>query len=168
MDAVVLQRADHLQPGAVADVGQTRVGLCPAEVALENPAVRRTVEQRTPALQLTDAGRVQLPGVDFGHAPVVEVLPAAHRVGEMHPPVVTIIYRRERGGDASFRHDCMSLAEQRLAHEPYGQVAGRSLDGCPQARTARTDYQHVVFVRMVLVHPMILQSVQTPIEQSRT
>ena len=62
----------------------------------------------------------------------------------------------------------MSLAEQRLAYESHGYVAGRSFAGRPQTRATRTDDQHVVFVRLVLAHPMILQSVQAPIEHSRT
>ena len=51
MDAVVLQRPDHLQAGPVAHVREARI-LVPAEVALENPAVRscgRTARPRPPA-----------------------------------------------------------------------------------------------------------------------
>ena len=54
VDAVVLQGADHLQPGAVADVGQARV-LVAAEVALEDAAVFRAVEDGPPGFQLADA-----------------------------------------------------------------------------------------------------------------
>ena len=69
-DGVVLERADHLQAGAVADVGQPGVAVA-AEVALEDPAVRRAVEQGAPLLELEHPlGR--LLGVDLGHPPVVD------------------------------------------------------------------------------------------------
>ena len=89
VDAVVLQRADHLQAGAVADVRQPRIAVA-AEVALQDAAVLRAVEDRAPGLQLAHAvGR--LLGVQLGHAPVVEVLAAAHRVGEVDLPAVAIV-----------------------------------------------------------------------------
>ena len=47
----VLQRADHLQAGAVADVRQPRVAVA-AEVALQDAAVLRAVEERAPVLEL--------------------------------------------------------------------------------------------------------------------
>src|SRR6187401_755348 len=49
---VVLERADHLQAGAVADVCKTRI-LMAAEVSLKDAAVRRSIEDRTPRLELT-------------------------------------------------------------------------------------------------------------------
>ena len=89
VDAVILQRADHLQAGAVADVRQARIAVA-AEVALEDPAVLGAVEHRAPGLELADAvGRFL--GVQLGHAPVVEVLAAAHRVGEVDLPVVAVV-----------------------------------------------------------------------------
>ncbi len=89
MNAVILERADHFQPGAVADVGEPRIPVS-AEVALEDAAVRRPVEQRAPCLELAHPGRRFL-GVELRHAPVVDVLAAAHRVGEVDLPVVAVI-----------------------------------------------------------------------------
>ena len=81
---MILQRADHLEAGAIADVREPRV-LVTSEVALEDLPVLRAIEDRAPLLELTNAIwrflRVQL-----GHAPLVEVLPAAHRVGEVRLP----------------------------------------------------------------------------------
>ena len=51
MDAVILQRADHLEAGAIADVREPRIAVA-AEVALEDAAVGRAVEQRAPRLEL--------------------------------------------------------------------------------------------------------------------
>ena len=50
-DDLLLQGADDLQAGAVADVSQPRVGVA-AEVALADPAVLGPVEQRAVSLQL--------------------------------------------------------------------------------------------------------------------
>ena len=85
-DRALLEGADHLQAGAVADVGEPGVAVA-AEVALGDQAVVGAVEQRAPLLELDDPlGR--LLGVQLGHPPVVEHLPAAHGVAEVHLPVV--------------------------------------------------------------------------------
>src|SRR5947209_8702075 len=68
-DQLLLQGADHLQPGPVADVREPRV-LVAAEVALADLAVRCAVEQRAPGLQLPDPVR-RLLGMQLGHPPVV-------------------------------------------------------------------------------------------------
>ena len=54
VDAVVLQRADHLEAGAVADVREARIAVA-AEVALQDAAVRRAIEHRAPRLELAHA-----------------------------------------------------------------------------------------------------------------
>ena len=87
--AVILQRADQLEAGAVADVREPRIAMA-AEVALVDAAVRRAIEHRAPGFELAHAvGRFL--GVQLGHAPVVDVLAAAHRVGEVHLPVVAVV-----------------------------------------------------------------------------
>ena len=110
VDAVVLQRPDHLEARAIADVREARI-LVAAEVALEDAAVRRAIEERAPGLELADAIR-RFPGVQLGHPPVVDVLAAAHRVGEMHLPAVAVVDVGERRRDAAFRHDGVRLAEK--------------------------------------------------------
>ena len=50
--------------------------------------------------------------MQLGHAPVVEVLSASHRVGEMNSPVVAIIDIGECGRHAPFRHYGMRFAEE--------------------------------------------------------
>ena len=164
MDPVILERADHLEPGAVADVRQPRIFVA-AEIALQDPAVGRAVEERAPCLELADAiGRFL--GVQLRHAPVVDVLAAAHRVGEMDLPVVAVVDVRESGGDAAFGHHGVRLAEQRLAHQTDLDTRRRRLDRGAQSGAARADDEHVVLVG--LVRQRILQSVRTPIEQRRT
>ena len=164
VDAVILQRADHLEAGAVADVRQPRI-LVAAEVALEDPAVRRAIEHRAPGFELAHPiGR--FPGVQLRHPPVVDVLPAAHGVGEVHLPAVAIVDVGERGGDAAFGHHRVRLAQQRLAQQTDANTRRRRFDGGAQPGAARADDEHIVLVR--LVRQRILQSVRTPIEQRRT
>ena len=151
VDAVILQRADHLEAGAIADVREARVAVA-AEVALQDPAVLGAIEDGAPRLQLAHAiGR--LLGVQLGHAPVVEVLAAAHRVGEVDLPVVAVVDVRHRGGHAALGHDRVGLAEQRLADEADRRARGRRLDGGAQAGAARADDDDVVLVGLQVDSP---------------
>ena len=164
MDAVILQRADHLEPGAIADVRQARI-LVAAEIALQDAAVGRAIEQRAPGFELAHAiGR--LLRVELRHPPVVHVLAAAHRVGEVHAPAVAIVDVGERRGDAAFGHHGVRLAEQRLAEQADLDAGRRRFDGRAESGAAGADDEHIVLVRWV--RQRILQSVRTPIEQSLT
>ena len=110
VDAVVLERPDHLEAGPVADVGQARIAMA-AEVALEDASVLGAIEQGAPALQLEHAlGRFL--GVQLRHPPVVQHLAAAHRVAEMDLPVVLGPDVAERGGDPALGHDRVRLAQE--------------------------------------------------------
>src|SRR4051812_2116249 len=53
MDRVILERADHLETGAVAHVREPRVAVS-AEVALENAPIGSPIEQRAPRFELAD------------------------------------------------------------------------------------------------------------------
>ena len=134
MDAVVLQRADHLQAGAIADVGQARVAVA-AEVALQDAAVLGAIEDGAPGLELAHAiGR--LLGVQLGHPPVVEVLAAAHGVREVDLPAVAIVDVGHRRRHAPLGHDRVGLAEQRLADQAHRQP-GRPKPRWPRAGRRR-------------------------------
>ncbi len=120
---------------------------------------------RAPRLELAHAvGRFL--GVQLRHAPVVDVLAAAHRVGEMDLPAVAVVDVGERRGDAAFGHHRVRLAEQRLADQADPHARRRRFDRGAQSGAARADDEHVVLVG--LVRQRILQSVKTPIEQRRT
>src|SRR5262245_30501871 len=69
VDAVLLERADHLQARAVTDVREARI-LVPTEVALKDASVFRPVEKGAPFLELVDAIR-RLHGVELGHPPLI-------------------------------------------------------------------------------------------------
>ena len=143
-DDLLLQGADDLQAGAVADVGQPRVGVA-AEVALADPAVLGAVEQRAVGLQLPHpVGR--LLGVQLGHPPVVEELSAAHGVAEVDLPVVLRVGVAHRGRAATLGHHRVGLAEQRLGDHGDLQAAFARLDHRTQSRAAGTDDDDVVLV----------------------
>ncbi len=135
MDAVILQGTDHFQTGAIADVSESRITMA-AEIALKNPAIARAIEQCAPGLQFADAIGSFL-GVKFGHARIIEVLPAAHGVREVNLPVVAFIDIGKGRRDAAFGHDGVRFAKQRLADQSHFQAAGSSFDRRPQTRSAR-------------------------------
>ena len=144
------ERANQFQSGAVADVGEARIAVA-AEIALENSPVRRAVKHRAPGFEFVNAvGRFL--GVQFGHAPVVDVLAAAHRVGEMDAPVVAVVHVGQRRRHAAFGHDGVRLAEQRFADQPDLDAGRRGFNGRAQARAARADDEHVVFESFVIGH----------------
>ncbi len=165
VDAVVLEGAQHLESGAVAHVGQARVGVA-SEVALQDGALGRPVHEGAPFLQLLDPVRCLL-GVELRHAPVVEVLPAPHGVGEVDAPVVPAVHVGQGRGDAALRHDRVRLPQQGLAHDAHRGARRRGGDGRPQAGPSRTDDEHVVLVRAVLGHQKSLQSCHTPMDSIR-
>ncbi len=150
VNAVVLKRANHLQAGAIADVGQARIFM-PAEVPLQNPPILGPVEKRAPRFEFAHALRRFL-GVQLRHAPVVEVLPAAHRIGEMHPPVVAIVDIGQSRGNAAFGHHGVRFTQQRFAdHSHFGAVS-RGFDRGTQPRAARPNHQYVVGEPLELRH----------------
>ena len=149
-DDLLLQGADHLQAGAVADVRQPRV-LVAAEVPLADLALGGPVEQRAPRLQLPDPVRGLL-GVQLGHPPVVHELAAAHGVAEVHLPVVVGVGVAHRRGAAALGHDRVRLAEQRLGDDRRLLAGQPGLDRGPQPGAARADHHDVVGVPLDLSH----------------
>ena len=106
--AVVLQRADHLQPGAIADMREARIFVA-AKIPLQNAPVFRAIEDRAPGLELTHP-RGRFLGVQLGHPPIVDVLPTAHGVGKMDLPVVAVVHVGECGRDPALGHHGVRFA----------------------------------------------------------
>ena len=104
-----------------------------AEVALKNPAVLGAVEERAPCLEFAHAFR-RFFGVQLRHAPVVEILPAAHGIGEMHAPVVAIVDIGQSRGNAAFGHHGVRFAEQRFADHAHFGAVSRRFNGRAQDR----------------------------------
>ena len=86
------------------------------------------------------------------HAPIVDVLPAAHRVGEMHFPIVAIVDIRQRGRDSAFGHDGVRFAEQTFANHPDRNAGRGRFDRRAQSGAAGTDDQNVVLESFVVGH----------------
>ena len=149
-DDLLLEGADQLQAGAVADVGEPGV-LVAAEVALADPAVGGAVEQRAVGLELPHPHGGFL-GVQLGHPRVVEELAAAHGVAEVGLPVVLLVGVAHRRGDAALGHDRVRLAEQALADHRGPQPLLASLDRRPQPGTAGPDDDDVVVVAFEVGH----------------
>ena len=110
LDDLLLEGADHLQAGAVADMGEARV-LMATEVALADLAVGGAVEESAVGLELPDAlGRFL--GVQLCHAVLVQELAAAHGVAEVDAPAVVLVDVRHGSSDATLGHDGVRLAEE--------------------------------------------------------
>jgi hypothetical protein len=147
---MVLQRANHLQAGAVPDMRQAGVAMA-AEVSLQDSPILGAIEHRAPGFQFAHAlGRFL--GMKLSHAPVVHVLPAAHRIGEMHFPIVALIHVRQGRGDSSFCHDGVGLAQERFADQAHRNSRRRRFNRRPQSRAAGAHDQNVILVSGVLGH----------------
>src|SRR6185369_9801679 len=158
VDPMILERSNHLKPGAITDMREPRVSVS-AEVALKNFPIGCAIEHGSPRLELAHSGgglfRMQL-----RHSPVVDVLTSAHRVGEVDLPVVALVHVGERGSDSAFGHYGMSFSQERLAHEPDGHSRGGSFDCGSKACAARPDHQYVVLECLVFSHQKSLLSDQ--------
>ena len=82
--------------------------------------------------------------VELGHARMVQVLAAHHRVAEMGLPRVGGGDVGESRRDAAFGHHRVRLAEERLADEPDVGPVRLGRDRGPQPGTAGADHEHVV------------------------
>ncbi len=150
VDAVILERADHLEAGAVPRVRETRIAM-PAEVSLEDASVLRAIEDGAPRLELAHAiGRFLR--VELGHAPLVQVLPATHRVGEVHLPRIAIVDVPERRRHTAFGHDRVRLPEEALAHHTDVHAGRGSFDRRAETRATGANHQNVVLMRFELGH----------------
>ena len=148
-DGAILEGPDHLQPRAIADVGESRVGVA-TERALEDAPVAGAVEDRAPQLQLAHpVGRLHR--VQLGHARVVQELAADHRVPEVGLPLVLRVDVPERRRDAALGHHGVGLAQERLAHEADRRPGCLGLDRCPEPGAAGADDEDVDGVRLDLV-----------------
>ncbi len=119
------------------------------EIALRNFSFLGAIKHRAPRFEFVNALRCLL-RVQFGHAPIVDVLAAAHRISEMHLPVVAVVHVAHRRRHAAFGHDCVRLAQKRFADQPDFDARCRRFNRRAQARATRADHQHVVFVSFVI------------------
>ena len=122
-----------------------------AEISLQNAAIFRAIENRAPRFELAHAiGRFLR--VQLGHAPLIDILPAAHRIGEMHFPIVAFIDIGQRRCDSAFRHDRVRFAEKRFANQPDANARRRSFNRRAQSRAAGANDEDVVLESFVIRH----------------
>ena len=87
-----------------------------AEISLQNPPILRAVEDRAPCFKLANTiGRFFR--VQLGHAPLVNILPTAHGVGEMHFPIVAVIDIGQCSRNAAFGHYRVRFAKKGFANQ---------------------------------------------------
>src|SRR5436305_8078232 len=122
-----------------------------AKISLENPAVFRPIENRTPRFQFAHAVR-RFFRVQLSHPPIVYVLAAAHGVGKMDAPVIAIVYVSECRSNPPFGHDSVRLAEERLANYADAHAGCGSFNRSPQSRAAAADDKDIVRERFVSGH----------------
>ena len=150
VDAVILQGADHFEARAVARMREPRIAVA-AEVALQNFAVFGAIEDGAPGFQFTHAVG-SLFGVQFGHAGIVQVLAAAHGVGEMDAPVIAIVDIAHGGRHAAFGHHGVRFSQQRFADQADLDARAGGFNRRAQTRAARADHEHVVIELLIFGH----------------
>src|SRR6185503_9945297 len=91
-----------------------------------------------------------------GHAPVVHILAAAHRVREVDAPRVALVHIGERRRNPALGHHRVRLPEQRLADEPNRDTRRCRFDRSPKPSPARANDEHVV------VEPLMTYSHENP------
>src|SRR5689334_15210268 len=155
-DAAILQSANELEAGAIADVAEALERVA-AEGALHDVAGIGAVEERAPLLEFADAVGSLL-SMKLGHAPVVQEFSAAHGVAEMRAPVVGGVHVGHGGGDAAFGHDGVSLSEEGFADDAHGGALIESFDGSAKASAAGADDQDIMFVGLEFIRHLFVMS----------
>ena len=122
-----------------------------AEVPLKDFSLLGAIKHGATGFQFPNA-RGRLLRVQFGHAPVVDILAAAHRVGKVNFPVVGWIHCTERRSNATFRHHRVCFAKQRLANQTDLDSRSRCFNRGTESRPACPDDQHVVLGGLILRH----------------
>src|SRR6266851_7978880 len=155
MNAAILKGTYHLETGAIANMTKTLESMT-AKCSLQNLSVAGSIEHRSPLFQLANSiwGLLRM---NLSHPPVVQKLPAAHRIAKMRAPIVRLVYIGNRCSDAAFSHDSVRLAEERFTDDtnPYSLTKG--VDRRTQASAACPNNQHIMFVCFVLLHGEVLR-----------
>src|SRR6267378_2878666 len=134
MNAAILKGAYHLETSAIANVTKTPESMT-TKCSLQNLSVAGSIEHRSPLFQLANSiwGLLRM---NVGHPPVVQKLPAAHRVAKMRAPIVRFVHIGNGRGDAAFSHDSVRFAEERFTDDTNSYSLTKRLDRRTQAGTA--------------------------------
>src|SRR5262249_293359 len=150
MNTVILQCADHLQPRSIADVSEPRITMS-TEISLENASVFCAIEHCAPRFELAHTIRGFL-RVYFSHAPLIDVLTAAHGMREMQLPIVAFIDMGQGRCNSALRHYRVRFAQKRFADQSNPNACSRSFNRSPQSCAAGADHENVIFKSFVLRH----------------
>src|SRR5262245_27903010 len=113
------------------------------EISLENAAVLCAIKNGAPGFELAHpiGGFLR---VQFSQAPLVDVLTAAHRIGEMHLPVVAFIDVSQGRCDSALRHYRVRFTKKRFADKSNANARCRSFNRSAQPRAASANHENVV------------------------
>jgi hypothetical protein len=98
------------------------------KIPLENSTVGSAIKECAPGLKFPHACRSFL-GMELGHPPVTQILTAAHGVGEVNAPAVTVVNITHRGSYTALGHNGVCFAEKRLGYHRDPGAGGGHLDG---------------------------------------
>jgi hypothetical protein len=93
--------------------------------------------------------------VQLGHAPLIHVLSATHRVGEVHFPIVPVVHVGERCSDPAFCHNSVRLSKKGFANESDANSGRGRFNRSAQPGAASTDDENVVLKGFVIGHAWI-------------
>ena len=144
-DRPVLERADHLEPGPVADVGEARVRVA-AERALEDPAVLGAVEHGAPAARARGPGPAPPVAWSWAIRGLLSSLPPTivSRKWTCHESAAATWARAAATPPSAMT--VWALPRSDLHTRPTLRPGRLRLDRRPQARAAGADDQDVVRV----------------------
>src|SRR6266545_2216467 len=103
MNTSILKCADHLEPGAIPNMTKTLESMT-AKGTLQDVAIAGAIKERAPLFQFTNTIGSFL-RMNLGHAPVVQKLPAAHRIAKMRAPIIRSVDIRHRRRNTTLSHD---------------------------------------------------------------
>ena len=151
VDAVILQRADHLEAGAVADVGEARIAVA-AEVALQDACRPSSDRRRAPQ---ASSSRTRS-GASFACSSAMRQL-----FTYWPPRIVSAKWTFQLSRSSTLASAAAmppsaitvcALPSSDLQTSPTDTPAADGFDGRPQPRAAGADDEHVVFVGLVFRH----------------
>jgi hypothetical protein len=90
--------------------------------------------------------------VELRHAPVVEHFAPTHGVSEVNFPVVFFIDVPHGSGNATFGHNSVCFAKQRLADQRNAKTSFFGFDGSAHPSATRTDNDDVIVVMFKSCH----------------
>ena len=120
-------------------------------MSLQNSAVFCAIKNGAPRFELAHAiGRFFR--VQLGHAPLVDILAAAHGIGEVHFPIVAFIDIGQRRRNSTFGHHRVRFAQKRFADQTDANTCSRSFNRRAQSRAPSANDENIVLESFVFRH----------------